>query len=69
MHSSVSNHNESTRADGEPNDVWPQATVVESKSAEDGGAWYFDVEAVLMINQGEVLDFVDDEAFEAVMED
>lgn len=69
MHSRVSNHNESTREDGKPNDIVPQAAVVESESAEDGGAWNFNVEAIFVVDQGEVFDFVDDEAFEPVVED
>ncbi len=69
MHRKVSNHNKRGRKDGQPDNIVPQSTVVEAESAEDGCAWDFDVETVLVVDQGEVFDFIDDEAFEAVVED
>ncbi len=69
MHRKVSNHNKRGREDGQAYNIVPQRTVVEAESTEDGCAWDFDVETVLFVDQGEVFDFVDDEAFEAVVED
>ncbi len=69
MHSNIRNHNESPRHNPQRNDILPQRQRVEAKSAEDGGARDFDVEAVFVVDQGKVADFVDDEAFEAVVED
>ncbi len=69
MHRNVSNHDERGRKNGQSHNIIPQSTIVEAESAEDGCAWYLDVETVFMVDQGEVFDFIDDEAFEAVMED
>lgn len=41
---------------------------LEAESAENGRSWYFDIEAIFVIDQGEVFDFVDNETLEAVME-
>ena len=41
---------------------------LEAKSAEDGRSWYLDIETVLVIDQSQVLDFVDNETLKAVME-
>lgn len=59
MHSSVSNHNESARKDGEPDNIIPQTAIVEPEGAEYGGAWDFDVETVFVIDQSEILDLID----------
>ena len=69
MHRSVGNHNKTAREDGKANNVFPQRTIVKAESAQYRGAWNFDVEAVLMIDQGEIFHFVDNETFKAVMED
>ena len=52
MHRRISNHYKSGREDGKANDVGPQSAVIEAESAENGGTRDFDVEAVLMVNEG-----------------
>ncbi len=47
----------------------PQRQSVKAKSAKDRGAGDFDVETVFVVDEGEVSDLVDDEAFETVVED
>ena len=69
MHSDVCNHDECSRENGEPNDIFPQSQVVESKSTQDRCAGYFDVETVFVIDQSKECDFVDNESFKAVVED
>lgn len=69
MHRNVSNHNERGRKDGQPHNIIPQSAVVEAESTENGCARNFDVETVLVVDQGKIFDFVDNEAFEAVVED
>lgn len=68
MHRSVRNDDESARKDGEANDIGPEGERVEAKGREDGGSGDFNVEAIFVVDEGEVFDFVDNEAFEAVME-
>ncbi len=69
MHRDISNYNERGRKNAEADNVIPQSTIVEAKGTEDGCAGDFDVQAVFVVDQGEVFDFVDDETFEAVVED
>lgn len=69
MHRQVCQDNEASGEDGKANDIAPQSKDVEAKGAEDRRARDFDVEAVLVIDQGQILDFVDDQGFKAVVED
>lgn len=69
MHRDISNYNESCRENGKTNNVIPQSAIIESECAENRCAGDFDVEAVFVIDQGEVFDFIDNEAFEPVVED
>lgn len=68
MHRSVRNDDESAGKDGEANYIGPEGKGVEAKGREDGGSRDFNVEAVFVVDEGEVFDFVDNQAFEAVME-
>lgn len=69
MHSDISDHYESPREDGETNDILPQSEVVKPKSTQDRCARYFDVETVFVIDESKECHFVDNEAFETVVED
>ena len=69
MHSDVRNDDERAGHDAQRNDIGPQRHGVETERAENGGAGHFDVEAVFVVDEGQVADFVDDEGFEAVVED
>ena len=69
MHGTICYDDEGPREYGKANDVCPQCQVVETEDAKDRSSGYFDVEAIFMINQCQVFDFVDDECFEAVMKD
>ena len=69
MHSQIGDQDESPGEDAETDDIFPQRQVVEAESTQDGRAGDFDVETVLVIDEGEEGDFVDDETFEAVVED
>lgn len=68
MHRSVSNNDESAGKDGKAYDIGPEGERVEAKGREDGGSGDFNVEAVFMVDEGEVFDFVDNEGFKAVVE-
>ena len=69
MHGNIGNDNEGAAEDGEADDVLPEGEVVEAKGGQDGGAWDLDVEAVAVVFEAKFGDFVDDEAFVAVVED
>jgi hypothetical protein len=69
VHCSICQHNEGGAENCETNCVAPQRQRLEAKRAEDGGAWNFDVEAILVIDEAEIPDLVDDQAFETEMED
>jgi hypothetical protein len=68
MHREIRQHNKRTPVDTKTNTIPPQRLDVESKRAQDGGARDFNVEAVFVVDEGEVFDFVYDEAFEGVVE-
>lgn len=68
MHRSVRNDDESAGKDGEANDISPDGERVEAKGREDGGSGDFNVKTVFMVDEGEVLDFVNNKGFEAVVE-
>ena len=69
MHSDISDHDESPRENGETNDVRPQSEVVEPKSTQYRCPRHFNVQTVFVIDERKERDFIDDEAFETVMED
>jgi hypothetical protein len=47
----------------------PQSQGREAERAENSGAGDFNVEAVFVVDKGEVSDFVDDETFKGIVED
>lgn len=68
MHRRICHDHEYSAKHGEPDGVGPQRLHVEPKGAEDGRAGDLDVDAVLVVRQGNILDLVNDEALEAVVE-
>ena len=69
MHGDIGDHDERPGEDTQTNDIFPQSQIVESKSAQDGCAGHFNVQAVFVIDESEEGNFVDDKTFEAVVED
>jgi hypothetical protein len=69
MHGEVCEENECPTVHTKPYAILPQSLNVEAEGAENGRAGDFNVKAVFVVDEGEVLDFVDDEAFESVVED
>ena len=69
MHRSVCNDNKGSRDHGKADNVVPISKGIEAKCTENRGARYFDVQAILVINQGEESDLVNDESFKPIMED
>lgn len=69
MHACIGKDDEDTAENGQSNGIMPQRKNVETKAAENGRAWHLNIKAVLVVNKREVLDLVDDETFEAVVED
>lgn len=69
MHRRIRQHDKRATKHREADTILPQGSGVETKRAENRGAGDFDVEAVFVVDEGEIFDFVDDEAFEGVVED
>ena len=69
MHRKISQEDKSPAVHTQPYAILPQSLYVEAKGAEDGGSGDFNVKTVFVVDEGEVFDFVDDEAFEGVVED
>lgn len=68
MHSRIRQNDERTAIHSQPNTISPERLHIEAKAAQDGGARHFDIEAVFVVDEREVFDFVNDEAFESVVE-
>ena len=68
MHGAICNDDEGAREDGKPDHILPHSQIVKSKCAQYGGARYLDIEAVFMVDQSQVGGFIDDESFEAIVE-
>lgn len=64
-----SKHEERTRHDSQTRNIMPQSQHIKAETAQDRTAGDFDVEAVLLVDEGQVAHFVDDQAFEAEVED
>jgi hypothetical protein len=69
MHGRIGKQHESGTKHGETDGVAPEGEHVEAEGREDGGAGDLDVDAVLVVDEAQVLDLVDDEALEAEVED
>ena len=62
-------HKERTRHDSQSRNITPQRQHIEPETAQDRASGDFDVEAVLLVDERQVTHFVDDQAFEAEVED
>ena len=69
MHSTISQDNENPGKDPQLNDIRPQRLGIEAERAQDRGTRDRDIEAVFLVHEREVRDFVHDEGFEGVVED
>ena len=67
--SHVSQHQKGGAKDSEPDDVCPQGEHVEAKTGQNCGTRNLDIQAVFVVDEREVAHLVDNEAFEAVVED
>jgi hypothetical protein len=67
MHSKIGKHNECTTIYGQPNTILPQRLHVEAKAAENRRARDLNVQTVFVVNEREVLDFIDNEAFKGIV--
>jgi hypothetical protein len=68
MHSKIGKHDERAAIDAQPNAILPQRLHVEAKAAQNRGARNLNVQAVFVIDEREVLDFVDNQAFKGIVE-
>jgi hypothetical protein len=68
MHCEIRQHNERTAINPETDAVPPQRLDVEAKAGQDSRAGDFDIEAVFVVNEAEVLDLIDNKTFKRVME-
>jgi hypothetical protein len=50
MHRGVSYYNEGSREYGKAQNIGPVRENIETEGAENGSAWNFDIEAVLVVN-------------------
>jgi hypothetical protein len=69
MHSQIRKQHKRSRKHPQPNAVCPQCLRIEAEGAQNSGAGNFDIETVFVVDEGEVFDFVYDEAFEGVVKD
>ena len=69
VHRSVCNDDKGPRNHSEANHIVPESKRVEAECAQDRGSGDFDVQAILVVNQSQEGDLVDNQGFEAIMED
>lgn len=69
MHRPVCNDDERSRNHGEANDIVPVRLRVEAEGTQDRSSGHFNVQPVLVVDQGEEGHLIDDEGLEAVVED
>jgi hypothetical protein len=69
MHRSVCNDDKGPRKHSEANHIVPVSKGVETKGAQDRGSGNFNVQAILVVNQGQEGDLVNNKGLEAIMED
>ena len=62
-------HEEGARHDSQSRNITPKRQHIKAETAQDRTARNFNVEAVLLIDERQVADFVHDQAFEAEVED
>ena len=69
MHCDVSQHQEYTAEDCKTDGVTPERQNIEAEGAENGRSRDFNVKTIFVINERKVAHFVDNQAFETVVED
>lgn len=68
MHGGICQYDETRTKHSETYCVRSQSSIVETEGAQDGGTRYLDVKAILVVNETQSADFIDDQAFEAKVE-
>jgi hypothetical protein len=66
---SIPQHQKHTTNNPQPSHIMPQRQDIKPETAQDSTAGHFDVEAVLLVDERQVAHLVDDQAFEAEVED
>lgn len=69
MHCSVCDDDKGPGDYSEANHIVPESKGVETEGAQDRGSRNLNVQAILVVNQGEEGDLVNNKGFKAVMED
>ena len=69
MQRCIREDDERTTEYGKTDTVAPERQHVKAKGRQDGRAGNLNVDAVLVVDEREIAHLVDDEAFEAVVED
>ena len=60
MHGRIPQDQKHSNEDGEANDIGPHRKSIKTKRAKNRGARHFDVKTKLVINQGQVPNFIYD---------
>jgi hypothetical protein len=68
MHCQVRQYNERTPVDPQTNTIPPQRLHIEAEARQDSRARDFDIKPVLVVDEREVFDLVNNEAFKGVVE-
>ena len=69
MQSSVPQHQKHTTNQPQPRHIVPQRQHIEPETAQNRTPGDFNVEPVLLVDERQIADLVDDQAFEAEVED
>jgi hypothetical protein len=67
VHCEIGKNNKHSTVYAKANAIHPQRLHVEAKAAQDSRARDLNVETILVVDETEVLDFVDDESFKGVV--
>jgi len=68
VHREVGEDHKHARKYTQPNHISPQRHHIKPKRAQDGRPRHLDINAVLVVHERQVLDFVDNKSFESVVE-
>ena len=69
MHSNIGQHDEHSGEYCKSNHVAPQRTNIDTKGTQDRCSRHFDVETVLVVDEGEIGDLIHAQSFKSIMED
>lgn len=61
MHRCVCDNDEGAGKDAETHHIRPEVAIVKAKRTENRGSGDLNIETVLVIDKGEILDFIDNE--------